>query len=88
VNANDQIWVRTGIHSENPKVSGWERVSGALKQIEVGEAGVWGVNANDQIYRRVGITACNPAGDSWSGPIEGALKHISVGKDTIWGVNA
>ena len=45
VNANDQIYRRTG--------SAWEEGPGALKQLSTGGAAlVWGVNKDDKIYRR------------------------------------
>ena len=53
VNSNDQIWFK----SDSDFM--WERIPGGLKQIEVGQLGVFGVNRNDAIYYRVG-TNNNP----------------------------
>jgi hypothetical protein len=60
----------------------WRKISGALKQISVGSAGlIWGVNASDQIFRYTGE-------NEWQ-QIQGGLKHVSVASDgTVFGVNA
>ena len=81
VNSNDQIWFQ----SDSDFM--WEKIPGGLKQIEVGQLGVFGVNRNDAIYYRVG-TNNNPSssGSSWQ-RLPGGLKHISVGDSSIWGVN-
>ena len=46
VNSGDNIYRRTG--------NTWERVSGGLKVVSVGQSGVWGVNTNDDIFYRTG----------------------------------
>ena len=82
VSSDHRIWFKS--NSSAP----WESIPGALKQIEIGAMGVFGVNGNDQIYYRVG-THNNPnsSGSAWQ-HIPGGLKHISSGKSTVWGVNS
>ena len=46
MNSGDYIYRRTG--------NTWQRVSGRLKVVSVGQSGVWGVNANDDIFFRTG----------------------------------
>uniref|UniRef100_A0A3B1J194 Fish-egg lectin n=1 Tax=Astyanax mexicanus TaxID=7994 RepID=A0A3B1J194_ASTMX len=48
----------------------WTRISGSLKHVSVGPAGVWGVNANNYIYRL-------DNGD-WV-PVNGQLKQVDAG---------
>ena len=57
VNRADNIYIRNG--------NGWSRISGALKHVTVGKAGVWGVNGGRNIYYREGVTLSNPSGSSW-----------------------
>ena len=58
----------------------WTHISGLLKHVTTGEAGVWGVNAHDNIYFR--------AGSSWI-HISGKLKQIDSGPGHIvYGVNS
>ena len=65
----------------------WEQISGHLKHVSVGEAGVWGVNDGDEIYYRDGVTAAAPSGVSWR-KIPGKLKQIDSGPNQIvYGVN-
>ena len=61
--------------------------AGALKQVEIGEFGVFGVDVEDNIFYRVG-THNNPhtAGTSWQ-KLDGKLDYISSGPSTAWGVN-
>ena len=51
---------------------------GALKRVDVGPFGVWGVNTHDQIWKKTPT--------SWQ-KIDGSLKDISVGKNSVWGTN-
>ena len=32
----------------------WRRISGRLKQVSIGETGIWGVNIKGKIFYRVG----------------------------------
>jgi hypothetical protein len=60
----------------------WEKVSGSLIQISVGDAGnVWGVNANNDTFKYIG-------GNSWS-TIPGKLKQVSVSAkgERVVGIN-
>lgn len=58
VNSNHQIFIRNG--------NGWTWVSGRLKHVSVGNAGVWGVNKHDNIYYREGVTLSSSFGTSWT----------------------
>ena len=58
----------------------WKRISGSLKHVTVGDAGVWGVNKRDLIFYYLG-------GSSWR-RIPGRLKQIDSGPGRIvYGVN-
>ena len=67
--------------------SSWSKIEGGLKQISVGEYGVWGVNSSGQICFRNGVTKINPAGSEWT-LISGALDQISVGPYGVWGTDS
>lgn len=49
----------------------WHRITGGLKVVSAGQAGVWGVNKHDYIYYRVGtylpgpIYKSPPKGSRW-----------------------
>ena len=55
VSDNDHVW---GVNSHNRifrrTMNGWQQVSGSLKCVSVGPAGVWGVNSHDDIFYRTG----------------------------------
>lgn len=57
----------------------WKKYPGLLKQVDVGQYGVWGVNSQDDIFRKTPT--------SWE-RVQGLLKDISVGKNSVWGVNS
>jgi hypothetical protein len=46
--------------------TGWEKVTGGLTHVSVGNAGVWGVNQFGRIYFREGVTTSNMAGTKWT----------------------
>jgi len=78
VNKHDQVFRRANHR--------WERVQGALKQISVGEAGVWGVNdANDIYYRQGTFGDKDTAGSDWV-KLPGKFKWISSG-NRVFGVS-
>ncbi|XP_071804849.1 uncharacterized protein [Asterias amurensis] len=88
VNSNDDIFHRIAASICYPEGS-WKHISGKLKQISVGDAGVWGVNSGDSIYYRVGTfgdPASDPNGSTWE-QVPGALKYVSSATG-IFGVNA
>jgi len=86
-NANDQIFMRTGISGAAPTGSGWQQIDGALKTVGVCSFSVWGTNANNDIYMRTGVSSLNPAGSGWQ-HVDGKLTQISVGpQGEVWGVN-
>ena len=58
VNSEHSIYIRLGTR--------WEKVTGGLKHVSVGNAGVWGVNRFDHIYFREGITTSNLPGTKWT----------------------
>jgi hypothetical protein len=58
VNSGHSIYIRLGTR--------WKKVTGKLKHVSVGNAGVWGVNRFDRIYFREGVTTSNLAGTTWS----------------------
>ena len=47
VNRNDDIFSMSGSNLK------WTKIQGKLKQIEVGNMGVFGVNTNDDIFYRI-----------------------------------
>ena len=65
----------------------WQQVDGFLKQVEVGEMGVFGVDADNEIWYRLGTNEnSGDIGTGWQ-KLPGLLKHISVGTNNVWGVN-
>jgi len=83
VNAKNVIWSMSGSDLK------WTKINGNLKQIEVGNMGVFGINKNDDIFYRVGSMENRfySTGFSWQ-RLSGKLKQISVGSTSVWGVNA
>lgn len=65
----------------------WTKVPGKLKQISVGDFGIWGVNSSNEIWFRNGISKENSIGTDWN-RIDGLLKQIAVGCYGVWGVNS
>ena len=67
--------------------SSWQLISGSLKHVTAGEAGIWGVNRYDDIFYRNDVTETNPSGKSWQN-VPGKLKQIDSGPSGIvYGVN-
>ncbi len=58
VNSLYDTWLRVG--------TTWKRVTGDLKHVSVGNAGVWGVNQWDYVYFREDVTPRNLDGTSWT----------------------
>lgn len=56
----------------------WHRVSGGLKHISSGQAGVWGVSGSGYVYFRKAVTAKRPKGRYWK-RVSGRLKQIDSG---------
>lgn len=82
VNAEGAIyhWT-TGEHNE------WVHISGGLKQISAGGAGVWGVNTNNQLYYRIGTVGDNGLSGSGWHMMEGILMSwVAVGSNYIVGI--
>lgn len=77
VNSSDQVFRRNG--------SGWTRVPGSLRQVDVGRTQVWGVNRAGAVYQHAGA-------NRWAHK-PGRLRHVSVGTaangaESVWGINA
>ena len=80
------VW---GVNEENeiymcrrPCNGEWNRMDGALKQLDVDDHEVWGVNRGDEILKRP-----VDGSDHWQ-VVKGSLKHVSAsGYGYVWGVN-
>lgn len=87
LNANNGIFVRSGISGADPVGTEWLRVPGQLELVSVGEGCVWGINMNGGIFVREGITSSNPIGTDWV-RAEGTLSRVTVGEmGVVWGLN-
>ena len=65
----------------------WQRISGGLKHISSGQAGVWGTTGSGSIYFRTSVTARRPKGRYWK-RVSGKLKQIDSGpRGIVCGVN-
>ena len=85
--STNYLWSVNGANEiykcSRPCAGKWERVAGALMQVDASDDEVWGVNKGHSIYKR-------PVDGSggWKG-IGGRLKHVSAsGNGYIWGVNS
>jgi hypothetical protein len=93
LNANGQVYYRTGIDTNNPFGTGWSQpTTGLLRHISVGPNGqIWGINKEAQACYRTGIDANNPWGTDWTLATPDTAKYtqISVGPSgQIWCLNA
>ncbi|XP_063689674.1 lectin L6-like [Bolinopsis microptera] len=87
VSNKDRVWgVDRGRNIFRRTGGSWQRIGGNLKQISVGESGVWGVTLANDIYYRVGTYGdADTAGTIWI-QVPGKLKWISSGTDLVVGV--
>ena len=77
-----------GIQYKETLASKTKTVPGKLKQVEVGQFGVFGVTSKNKVLYRKGTHGnCGSMGSEWQ-EVEGSLTHISVGVDNVWGVNS
>lgn len=95
VNANDDIYRRTGVSPQHPAGTGWQQFEGKLKHISIapqlgadlGTSVIWGVNAQNNIYIKTGVTA-QSTGKPWQ-QVDGQLKCIHVDAvGVVYGTNA
>jgi len=87
VNTADEVFVRIGLTSEEPKGKEWTKIDGSMKTISVGPNGVcWAVDKNDTVWRRLGAKDSNPIGTKWQS-VTGRLGHITVGMCGVWGIS-
>lgn len=49
VDASEKIWYRKGANNSFALGNNWKMIPGSLKQISVGQCGVWGVNSEQQV---------------------------------------
>ena len=80
VNRNRYIYRRVG--------STWVKIEGGLKQISVGESGVWGIAPDNSIFYREGTYGDkDTSGSAWK-KVPGNLTWVSSGSDLVVGVNS
>ncbi|XP_066278495.1 lectin L6-like isoform X2 [Branchiostoma lanceolatum] len=74
--------VRPGISPNNPTGTGWQRINGKLKMVNVSPTSnaVWGVDRNNAIFKW--------KGSRWQNIRPGKLTFVSVGKSGVWGVDS
>jgi len=90
VNIHGAVYYKRSKSSRNR----WHWISGRLSQVEVGDAGVFGIHKTGN-WRRSGTENGNKysTGRGWHRilrdlAVPGALKSIAVGRTAIWGVDA
>jgi hypothetical protein len=87
VNTAQMIFFRTGVNPGNPTGRSWQRIPGALKQIDSGPSKiVCGVNKYNWVYCRIGISTARPSGSSWT-KLSGKMKYVSCGALGHWAVD-
>lgn len=78
---NANIWFRFGVSQYHCQGTKWERVSGSLQQLEVGEHGeMWGVHTTSTLWNRVHVSADHPTGKGWKRVGSHGFKHVTVGR--------
>lgn len=76
-----RVWFRDGVSKYNCRGTKWERVSGSLNQLEVGEHGdVWGIHSSSTLWHRKFISADHPVGKGWRRVGSFGFKHVTVGR--------
>ena len=52
IDNKEKIWYRKGACSNTPNGTTWKSISGSLKQVSVGNCGVWGINSEQCVFYR------------------------------------
>jgi hypothetical protein len=88
VNADYEIYCRTGIEDGNPFGTQWQSILGKLKYISCGVLVCWGVTEHDAVWYLSGVTRENCASSTWL-KVSGSLKQIEVGAaGDVYGINS
>ncbi|XP_053718287.1 fish-egg lectin-like [Synchiropus splendidus] len=86
ISSSGKPHVLSRITSRNCRSSRWERVSGALKMVKVGEdRSVFGLTANGQVHERIGITSGRPKGTRWRRQgVNTVIKTLAYDLGKVW----
>ena len=94
VKGNGDLYRRTNVTETNALGDDWELVQGVaegiVKQVSVGESGVWAVTDANQLYYRVGTSIYDgndETGSEWK-HVSDDVANVSSGYGVVWGINS
>lgn len=83
IDVKDKIWYRKGACTATPNGTNWKSISGSLKQVSVGNCGVWGINADQCVFYRLNSYGDNDnEGTGWI-KVEGKFQQIYSGANCV-----
>ena len=81
----NNLWFRDGVSQYHCEGTTWEKVSGNIRQFEVGDHGeLWATNPTSTLWNRVRLSKDHPTGKGWKRVGSVGFNHVTVGRPGLF----